>query len=142
MPDYVVVDGDTVEFESSFGSATVVVAPGKITGSGSKLKVSGKAVCIEGDESSAQVSGCAYTTLTYTVSGLGTFTIDSLGSDQKAQKLIIDGKKAIRVGSKFNAKFAVETPAKTPPPPSTPDSTLEYSGSGSFVTDNNLLKSD
>jgi len=142
MPDYVVVDGDTVEFGTSFGAATVVVAPGNITGSGSKQKVSGKAVCIEGDESSVKVSGCAYTTVTYTVSGLGTLTIDSLASDQKAQKLIVDGKKVVLVGSKFNAKFTVMTPAQTTSSPPTPDATPEYSGSGSFVTNNTLFKSD
>lgn len=142
MSDYVVIDGDTVKFEASFGAATVIVVPGTITGSGSKQKVSGKAVCIEGDEASVEVPGCAYIAGSYTVPGVGTLTIDSLASDQKAQKLTVNGKKAILVGSKFDAKFSVMTPAQTTTSPPTPDATTEYSGSGSFVTNNTLLKSD
>lgn len=142
MPDYVVVDSDTVQFEASCGAATVTVAPGTITGSGSKLKVSGKTVCIEGDESSVEVSGCAYVAGSYSVPGVGKLTVDSLASNQKAQKLIVGGKKVILVGSNFNGKFTVMTPAQTTSSPPTPDPNPEYSGSGSFVTNNTLLKSD
>lgn len=140
MSDYVIIDGDTAKFEATFGTAIITVAPGKITGSGSKLKISDKAVCVESDESIVKVFECAYLTPTFPTPGSGTLTIDSLVSDQKAQKLTINGKKAILVGSKFNAKFTVIKPATSPAPAS--DATLEYFGSGVFVTNNTVIKSD
>ena len=46
MADMVVVNGDQVLFQPAFGSAMVVVKPGKISGSASKTLIKNKAVCL------------------------------------------------------------------------------------------------
>src|SRR5437870_420880 len=107
MSKFVVVNGDTANFQPACGLATFVPPPppGTITGS-AKLE-SGAAVCVEGDESSVVVNGVAYTAGAFTVPGAGTLTIQKLGSDQVAKKLTVGGKGAIVVGSTFDAKFTV-----------------------------------
>src|SRR5262245_28180332 len=126
----VVLNGDTVNFEASFGTATIVPKPGKITGTGMKLS-SGAIACVEGDESSVSVPLVDYTSGVY-VGGKGTLTIKQLNSDQKAGKLTVGGKKAILVGSKFDATFTVTLKAKDPNPTDDPNSS--YEGKGSFTT--------
>jgi hypothetical protein len=140
MSKFVVVNGDTVTFEASFGAATIVPVPTTISGTGMKLK-SGAIACVAGDEAAVVVAGVAYTTASHSVPGVGSLQIKSLGSDQTAQKLSVGGKKAILVGSKFDATFTVMTPAQMPPPASTPDPVASYSGKGQFVTSDAKLKS-
>jgi len=80
-----------------------------------------------------------YQTPQYSIPGVGTLSIDSLASDQKAQKTSSGGKKVLLKGGDFNAKFEVSSPAMQPPPgPGSPipDSTPSYSGNGSFVSTN------
>src|SRR6266581_1268728 len=121
MADFILVDGDTVTFMPSFGAAIVVVAPGTLAGSG-PAKIGGKAACVDGDETNVKVQGCAYTSGAFVTPGVGTLMIDALGGDQKAQKTKTGGKAILLKGSTFTAKFQVQTPAQTPPPPaSTPD---------------------
>ncbi len=142
MSDSVIVDGDTATFMPSFGAATVVVRPGRIAGSGPPTQ-GGKAICIDGDESSVEVAGCMYMTPQYSIPGSGTLKIDSLAGDQLTQKSSVGGTPMILKGGNFKAKFEVQSPAKQPPPgPGSPipDSTPQYSGSGSFVTINTELK--
>jgi hypothetical protein len=143
MSNFAVVDGDTVTFDaSSFApAATVTTKPGTISGTGSKLQ-SGAKVCVAGDEGSVSVKGVSYQTLTFTTAGSGTLSIASLGSDQTAQKLTVDTKKVILVGTKFNATFTVVTPASvTVGTVTTMDKTATYSGTGEFVTGNTKLNS-
>ena len=135
MADYIVIDGDQAIFMPAFGAAMVVVQPGQITGSG-KASLQGKLICVEGDEASVEVPGCAYMAGAFSVPGAGTLKIDALGGDQVAEKTNSDGKPLILKGSTFTAKFEVQSPAQMPPPASTPDSMTEYSGSGMFVTTN------
>jgi hypothetical protein len=75
------------------------------------------------------------------VGGVGKLTIKQLNSDQKATKLTVGGKKAILVGSKFDALFTVVTPAQQPGSPPTSDTTLTYDGKGSFVTTDMKIES-
>ena len=77
-----------------------------------------------------------YTTPVYSVPGMGTLKIAALGGDQKAQKTNSAGKPMLLKGSIFTAKFEVQSPAKMPPPASTPDATPQYSGTGNFQTTN------
>ena len=134
MADYILIDGDTVNFDSSFGAATVVVAPGTLTASG-KASLNGKMVCIEGDEDNVSVPGCNYIMGAY-LGGNGTLSIDSLGSDQTATKTNSDGTAVLLVGSQFTATFTEDTPAQTTSSPPQSDSASEYSGTGSFETTN------
>lgn len=140
MSKLVVVDGDTVTFETTFGVATLgPPAPTTtITGTGIELR-SGATACVEGDEALVTVIGVQYTTATYTTPGNGLLKIKQLAGDQTAQKLTIGGKKAILVGSKFDATFTVVKPAQDPS--ATPDGILSYDGKGSFSTADTKLES-
>jgi hypothetical protein len=138
MSDYVLIDGDQAIFQPTFGAATVVVQPGKLTGSG-PATLGDKKFCVEGDEASVSVPGCMYTTPQYSVPGTGTLEIASLAGDQKASKTQTGATKMMLVGSTFTARFKVQSPAQQIPPsggPPVPDGTPEYSGSGNFVTTN------
>ena len=140
MSDFVIVDGDTALFLPSFGAATVVVQPGQITGSG-PASLNGSPLCVDGDEASVEVPGCVYMTPQYSIPGSGTLKIDSLASDQVAQKSTTGDTALILKGGNFNAKFEVQSPAQQPSTPSpVPDSTPSYSGSGSFITSNTKYK--
>jgi hypothetical protein len=142
MGDFVLMDGDTVLFLPTFGAAVVAVMPGRLKGSG-PATVGAKKICIEGDEGQVSVAGCSYLTPQYSIPGVGTLKIDALAADQKA-RTSKTGRKAVLVkGSKFTAKFEVQSPAQQPPPgPGSPipDSTRQYSGYGNFVTTNTTLR--
>ncbi len=142
MADFVLVSGDQALFNPTFGAATVVVRPGNLAGTG-KAKAAGKPLCVDGDEKKVLVPGCTYMTPQYTIPGVGTLSIQSLGGDQKTSKTKCGGKPVLIKGSTFTAKLQVMTPAQQPPPgPGSPipDATPQYSGSGSFVTTNVKVK--
>lgn len=141
MGDYVLIDGDQALFQPSFGAATVVVKPGRLTGSG-PLKVTGKRACVSGDESSVSVPGCSYIAPPYVIPGTGTLTISALAGDQLASTSSTGTVELMVKGSKFTAKFSVASPAMQPTASGSPvpDSTPEYSGSGSFQTTNSRIK--
>ncbi len=143
MSDFIIVDGDQVMFMPNFGQAVVVVQPGNIAGSG-EATLSGKALCIDGDEGDVSVPGCQYIAGQYSIPGTGTLKIDSLAGDQTASHTKTSGKPVILKGSNFNAIFEVQSPAQQPPPgPGSPipDSTTKYSGGqGQFITTNTKLK--
>lgn len=135
MSDFILIEGDKANFIPAFGAAIVVVRPGDLKGSG-KSTLNGKKVCIDGDEKKVSVPGCTYMTPQYSIAGVGTLKIAALGGDQKAQKTNSGGKPVLLKGSTFTAKFEVQSPAKMPPPVSTPDATPQYSGTGTFITTN------
>ena len=142
MSDFILIDGDIVNFNPAFGLATVVVQPGRLAGSG-KGGVGGQALCIEGDEKDVTVPGCVYTAGSYSIPGTGTLKIDALGGDQKASKTRSAGKPVLLKGSQFTAKFEVQSPAQQPPPgpgSPVPDATTSYPGSGAFQTTNTKWK--
>lgn len=141
MADFVLITGDKAMFIPAFGAAVVVVQPGTLTGSG-QSNAAGQVVCVDGDESSVVVPGCAYIAGPHVIPGTGTLTIDSLGGDQVATKTSSGGTKVMLKGSTFTAKFQVSSPAQQPQPPAPPkpDSTPEYSGQGSFTTTNVSVK--
>jgi len=139
MADFLIIDGDTVMFMPNFGKALVIAPPGKIEGSG-PMTYKGKAVCVEGDESSVSVKGCMYMAAPYVIPGTGTLTIDKLAGDQVAKEFKVNDKAVILKGSKFTAKFEVQSPAQMVPPASSPDTTMSYSGSGTFTTTNTKFR--
>jgi hypothetical protein len=142
MSDLVLIDGDQAIFQPAFGAATVVVQPGRLTGSGPML-LGGKKVCVSGDEGSVSVPGCSYMTPVYSIPGTGTLAISALAGDQLAPTSKTGGVKIMVKGSQFTAKFSVEAPAMQPPPgpgSPVPDATTEYSGQGMFQTTNTAFK--
>jgi hypothetical protein len=130
-----------VIFLPPFGAAIVVPQPGKLEGSG-PMTHKGKNVCVDGDEGKVSVAGCMYMAGPYCIPGTGTLKIDSLAGDQKATKTNTGGKAVLLKGTKFTAKFEVQSPAQQPAPPGppVPDSTSQYSGQGMFVTTNTAFK--
>lgn len=142
MPDFILLDGDTVLFMPNFGVAMVVPQPGRLKGSGPATR-QGKKICVAGDEANVTVSGCLYQTPQYCIPGTGTLKIAAVAADQKAKKTQTGGKAVLLKGKKFTAKFEVVSPAQQPPPgPGSPipDATPQYSGEGLFVTTNTLFR--
>lgn len=142
MLDSILIDGDIALFMPNFGAAIVVVQPGNLKGSG-PATINGKKICVDGDEKQVSVPGCTYMTPQYCIPGVGTLEIAALAGDQKATKTKTGDKVMLLKGSKFTAKFSVQTPAQQPPPGPggpIPDSTPQYSGNGMFIVGNVLIK--
>ncbi|MGJ0579610.1 hypothetical protein ACR71G_16410 [Xenorhabdus bovienii] len=137
MSEAIVVDGDVLQFDPSFGDRQVIISiPGKISGTG-HVQVNGKKICILGDEKQISVSA-TYTTTTHTTLGKGTITISALDASQQALQCT-SGAALIIKGQKFTALFTPELPAmnNTVTPPQ-PDVTTPSSGKGSFMTQQNF----
>jgi hypothetical protein len=136
MADLIIVDGDQVMFMPAFGSAIVVVKPGKISGTGSTGLVKNKAVCLVGDESKVEVPGCPYINAAF-VGGVGTLKIKSLAPNQKSLTTKVQGKPVILKGANFIAIFEVTSPAKMPSPNGpVNDPISKYPGMGQFIPSN------
>ena len=137
MTDFILMNGDKAIFSPNFGAAIVIVKPGNLTASG-PATLTGKNVCVDGDEKTVAVPGCVYVTPLYSIPGSGTLKIAALAGDQKAKKTRTGDKVVLLKGGTFTAKFEVQSPAQQPAPPGPPipDATPHYSGSGKFVTMN------
>ena len=135
--DFIIKTGDLATFNPAFGQATVVVVPANMTGS-AQFKVDGSIACVQGDEAKVSVTGVQYVTAIHTIPGMGTLTIQTLGSDQLGQKTTSSQKPVILKGSTFTAQFTVSLKAQAPQPsgPPIPDPVPQYSGTGQFVTTN------
>lgn len=135
MSDFILVDGDTVMFLPAFGAAIVAVKPGKLKASGT-AKLSGKKICLAGDEKQVEVQGCSYIAGGFVIPGTGTLKIAALAANQTTKKTK-NSKPIMLKGAMFTAKFEVQSPAKQPAVPSpVPDPAPMYSGQGNFVTTN------
>jgi hypothetical protein len=142
MADFILITGDKAMFNPAFGAAIVVVQPGNLVGTG-KNNIGGKPTGVQGDEKKVIVPGCTYMTPQYSIQGVGTLMIESLGGDQIAKKTKSGGKAVLLKGSTFIAKFQVMVPAQQPPPgpgPPIPYATPQYIGTGNFVTTNMTVK--
>lgn len=73
--DNYIVSGDQAIFLPNFGSAVITPIPGVIVGSAVKTTVTGKPVCLEGDEKKVVVPGVAYINASYSIPGVGVLTI-------------------------------------------------------------------
>lgn len=130
MSEAIVVDGDLLQFDPNFGNRQVTVPnPGKISGTG-HAQVSGKKVCILGDEGQVRVSA-TYITATHTTPGTGTITISALDASQQALQCT-SGAALIIKGQQFTAMFTPESPATDAQ--GKPDVTTPSSGKGRFIT--------
>jgi hypothetical protein len=141
LADFILVDGDQAIFLPNFGPAVVAAAPGTLKGSGPAM-LTGRNLCVEGDEKNVIVPGCAYFTPQYSIPGMGMLKIASLAPNQKAMKTKAGGKPVLLLGGMFTAEFTVNVPAMQPPPgPGSPipDATPKYTGQGKFITFNIML---
>ncbi len=140
MADFILITGDKAMFNPNFGPAIITVRPGDLIGTG-KDKINQKLVCVDGDEKKVIVPGCPYTTPQYSIPGMGMLFIQSLAANQKAQKTKSSGKPVLLKGGQFQAKFTVMVPAQQPSSPNPiPDSTPQYSGTGTFISMNQIVK--
>lgn len=140
MSDLVLQEGDQAKFLPPFPPAIVEVQPGIMPATG-PATLTGKKICVAGDELKLSVPGCAYTAPPYVTPGVGTLKIQSLAANQKAVKVTVKGIAALLKGAQFVAVFEVTTPAQQPTASGpVPDSTAKYTGQGSFVTANAKTK--
>jgi hypothetical protein len=161
MADFVLIDGDSVYFDTAFPPAMVAVQPGRLVASGKidrgaeaqarSLKdgekiplaagANGKKICVEGDERSVVVPGCQYVTPNFPIAGVGTLRISMLALDQASRTDLLDGKRVLLKGSKFMATFEVTSAAKMQAGPNIiVDTAQSYAGAGRFETTNTKVK--
>jgi hypothetical protein len=137
MGDFILMEGDKAIFDQAFGVAVVVVQPGTLVASG-PATITGKKICVVGDEAQVAVPGCTYTTPTFSAAGTGTLKIAALAGDQMAMKTNSGNKAVMLKGSKFTAKFEVIAPATNPA--GVADAVMMYPGTGSFTTTNTIFQ--
>lgn len=143
MSKYVLVSGDTVEFETMFGIAKVTVTTppkGREIKGRAKISFNSKAVCLEEDEKTVLVS-CTYIIPGYPTEGTGTIEIAPLEASNKSKCLVQGGKAALLQGKTFDAVMKVTLAAKNPGPPPILDTTPTYTGKGQFTTNNKKWQS-
>lgn len=135
MSNYIVVDGDQLNFVPQFGINTVTpTGTPRINGSGAAT-IEDKKICILGDEKKVSVPA-TYSNASYPSQGSGTITISSLAGDQQAQFATAETP-VIVVGSQFTASFTPEVPAsgdKGPDPVTAPSA-----GSGTFINSQSFV---
>jgi hypothetical protein len=137
MSDEILRSGDQAIYNPTFGPAMVTVQPGRLTGCAPQVNAVKAQICVQGDEASATVPGCAYISGGFVIPGVGTLSISALGQDQLSKKSRSGGKFLMLKGTTFTAQFQVTLPAQIPTPGGpVPDPMPLYSGSGSFQTGN------
>ncbi len=137
MSKFIVVDGDTVIFDTQFLQHTLITPPpGNISGTG-HATISGKKVCVADDIDNVKVTA-AYTSGPYSVPGSGELTIKALQADQ-LNAWCMSSNPVITVGSKFIAFFEPKSPAKTTSTPPVEDPMIPAVGTGSFQSQNTLV---
>jgi Contractile injection system spike tip protein len=142
MADFILIDGDIVKFNPTFGSATLLIsAVATLSGSGKSL-IDGKAVCVAGDEENVKVEGVPYMNGPFSIPGTGTLTISALAGNHKATETKSGGKAVLLKGGSFTVRLQVKSPALQPAPPAppVPDPIPQYTGTGEFITTNVKVK--
>lgn len=131
MSATILVSGDLAIFFPTFPPAIVVVLPGILSGSASDFH-RGRPVCVLGDEKKVMVPGCAYISGPFSIPGVGTLSILRL-TTQISLTSSSGGRALLVARGPFIARFSVTTPARIPPPVSTPDPMPLYLGMGEFI---------
>lgn len=144
MLDTVIINGDYAIFDTVIagGIVTGPIMPGRIKGTG-QTTVKKKKVCVKGDERSVVVMNCPYIAGSYSIPGMGTFTIKKLSPNQVSKKTKLAKKGILLKGSIFQAEFTVNTPAQQPNPPAPnllDQVGKKYMGSGKFQSFNTSYK--
>ncbi|MFT3767557.1 MAG: hypothetical protein QM820_19045 [Minicystis sp.] len=119
MGDAIVLGGDKFTVESAFEDATL---SGKLNnnmiavGGGGRVKIKGKPVCVQGDESvSIFLPGLMYKAGSFSnPAGAGLVRYLSLAPDQVSKRVSVNGKKVMLKGSQFKALFQGMSPAMQP----------------------------
>ena len=130
MPD-LLLDGDLVVFEPTFGTAIAVGALVVPVRGSALATADGRALCVERDVTSVTAS-VAYSTSSCPVPGAGRLEVTSLGKDQLSAVATSSGEALALATGRIEAALKVTAPASGPPPASTPDTTVSYRGSARF----------
>ena len=133
--DTIVLDGDMVNFDTSFAPAIVMVRPGRMTGSGERVQ--NRRMCVETDISNLVVPGVPYTSGAYMVPGMGMLRIEQLHPTSLSRKTKSLGQSVILKGMPqiaVVARFQVTQPAMMLGPNGLPipDPMMVYTGRGWF----------
>ncbi|WNV87968.1 hypothetical protein [Umezawaea sp. Da 62-37] len=116
-------------------------APGVLRGSGLRIGVLGKPVCLEGDElPDAFRAVMPYTAPPFVTPGTGRLQITLLPTN-KSLRTRSGGRSILLRGTVFTALFQVVSPAMQPTPVGPiPDPVLVKPGTAQFVTDNATVR--
>ncbi|MBL4806437.1 MAG: hypothetical protein JKY31_04015 [Rhodobacteraceae bacterium] len=127
-----VLDGDALLFAPKFSpcNVTIMGAP-KIKGTG-HATVTGKKVCILGDEHRVRLTA-TYISPGFPTPGQGTVTILRLASDQIAKPHKSKMSMLLK-GKWFDALFTPTTPAMSTSVPPAPAPLVPCKGKGQFIT--------
>jgi hypothetical protein len=143
MNNYVICLNDQAVFNPAFppnGTGAMVTVPPFLMLATDDLKAQNIPVCLDGDQNLVIIPGCPYIRGVYFVPGTGIVTIKNLGVDQLSINTTYKGRRVILLGSVFEAKFTVVSPAWKPGETWIPDSTPSYDGNGFFTTTNYKVK--
>ena len=135
MTKFAIIKDDQITILPPHGAALVFAPPGKMQASGT-MTVTGKEVCLEGDEANVMIDA-PYIAPPYVIPGQGKVIIKALAGDQLTKKTQHAGKPIILQGVMFDTEFQVTAPAQQPTPTGpVPDGTPKYNGKGQFITTN------
>lgn len=128
MPGPILKTGDLIAFiPNGPHVCPVIVAPLPLLGTGSPFFISGKLVCLEGDEIPAVLkTPLPYISPPYVIPGMGMLEVKPPPNCYTV-KWKVKGKRILIIGPPFQAEFKVTLPAMQPPPgpaPPIPDSSM------------------
>jgi len=104
MGDLIVVTGDRVTFEPTFGNRTLLfIPPVVLTGTG-RFMMNGKPGCLISDLTKVVVPGVIYNAGNFTAPGIGIIQVVMAGADQIAHK-VLSGMSVLIKGSECQATF-------------------------------------
>lgn len=142
MGDFILRQGDKVNFLPAFPPAIVEVKPGQLKATSQNVQINGKAVCLAKDSQNVKVAGCMYTAPPFVMPGSGTLSIAQLAPNQSSKKVRCNGKPLLLKGTQCQARFKVASGAKTPPAPPVapaPDPMPQYMGFALLLNSNNVV---
>jgi uncharacterized Zn-binding protein involved in type VI secretion len=148
MGDLAIVQNDQFEIKSTYGDASL---SGKLTdvmkamNGLQRVRIQGKAVCVEGDELlSIIVMGVIYRATGFDdTPGTGLARVRSLGSDQLAKRVKVMGKPVILQGSQLDGMFQGMFPSmntKGPSPIPDPKVAAPRMGKGTLTATESRVK--
>ncbi|MBV4482652.1 MULTISPECIES: hypothetical protein [Pseudomonas] len=130
MSDQLVVQGDMVKINPSFGPMIVNAPPVPMVAMGLP-NIAGKAICVMGDEKMLQIMG-TYTKGQFVTPGMGIAKVVGLAPNQPLPWLMVGGKPALCKGAQFQVMFTPTVPA-IDPSTGTPDVPVPGMGTGAFI---------
>jgi hypothetical protein len=130
MSDQLVVQGDMVKLNPTFGPMLVNSPPAPIAAM-VLTNIAGQTICVMGDEKMVQITG-TYTKGQFVTPGMGIAKIMGLAPNQPQPWLQVGGKPALCKGAQFQVMFTPMAPA-IDPSTGAPDPMVPAMGTGTFM---------